>query len=39
MQSTVLGTKPLPLHKIGNKIFILAEKMVKLVLKIKKMFL
>lgn len=37
MQSTVLGTKPLPLHKIGNKIFILAEK--NLVLKIKKMFL
>lgn len=26
MRSTVLGTKPLPMHEIGNKIFISAEK-------------
>lgn len=39
MQSTVLGTKSLPIHEIGYKIFISAEKMIKLVLKNKKIFL
>lgn len=33
MRSTVLGTKPLPIHELSNKIFISAEKNIKLVLK------